>query len=67
MIKQIVCFGCDSRFDTRVFITHVPDCRWSNNVPVFNMKELWKEEWKSIGKPNFGLGNVMKNFGQGAV
>lgn len=67
LIKYIHCLGCESRYETKIFISHAADCWWSNNVPVVNLKSVYKQEERKLWQPNFGLSHVMKTVQGGAV
>lgn len=50
MIKNIICLGCENKFDTVIFLDHVSDCRRSNNVPPINLNTVFKGKSKARHK-----------------
>ena len=52
MIKQVICIGCEHKFDMRIFLEHAGDCRWSNNISHINLNTVYtgKSRKKSKAK-----------------
>lgn len=52
MIKQVICIGCEHKFDMKIFLQHAGDCWRSNNVSHINLNTVYtgKSRKKSKAK-----------------